>query len=654
MKNFMRIDSKESYENAVATLNAWAKAYYDDDAPIASDEEYDALYHEVLAYEQANPAQKSLFSPTVRIGGGVSEGFSKARHIKQMWSMEDIFSEQELGAWLKRGEKQNLSFVAEPKFDGASLNLLYEKGMLVRAITRGDGITGEEVTQNARVIKSIPLNIAYDGRIEIRGEVVIKKADFDAINEERARNGETLLSNPRNAAAGSLRQLDSAVTAKRKLLFIPWGVGEQNLGLTKHSEVMKFVRDLGFYRDDFFKILDADGLAGAYNELLKQRDEKDVMMDGMVIRVDDLARCEELGYTVKFPKFMVAFKFPAIEKTTRLLDVALQVGRSGVVTPVGVLDEVIIDGARVKSATLHNFDEIERLGVMKNDLISIIRSGDVIPKITSVFKERRDGTQTPIIRPKFCPECGSHLLDEGVFIKCQNLNCRARVINSIIHYASKKCLNIDGLGEAIINLLYEKGLISRVIDIYSLKFEDLMALEGFKDKKAQNLLDAIEASKGASLARFITGLGCEHIGEVAAKKIAQNFGEGWLEADFDEVKDLEGFGEEMANSLMDFIEVNKDEILALQSIVRPSFERKQITQNAFSGKSVVITGTLSRPRDEIKAELEGYGAKVAGSVSKKTDFVLAGSDAGSKLQKAVELGVSVIDEGEFERLKLEV
>ncbi|MBR8462854.1 NAD-dependent DNA ligase LigA [Campylobacter sp. faydin G-140] len=640
------------YEKAVETLNEWAKAYYENDTPIASDEEYDALYRWVVEFEEKYPEEISLFSPTLRIGGAVSDGFSKASHIKQMWSMEDIFNIDELNAWLKRGEKWGRKFVVEPKFDGASLNLLYENGILVRAITRGDGLVGEDVTINAKTIKSIPLKISYNERIEIRGEVVIKKSDFDAINEERVKNGEVVLSNPRNAAAGSLRQLDSSVTSKRKLLFIPWGVGEHSLKFTRHSEIMGFVRSLGFKRDEFFKVISADEIENAYNELLLKRDSKAVMLDGMVIRVDDIKDCEELGYTVKFPKFMVAFKFPAIEKVTRLVDIALQVGRSGVVTPVGILDEVMIDGARVRSATLHNFDEIARLGVMKNDYVSVIRSGDVIPKITNVFKDRRDGTEQIIERPKFCPECGSHLLDEGVFIKCQNLDCKARVVASIIHYASKKCLNIDGLGDAIINLLYEKRLITRIIDIYLLKFEDFLGLEGFKDKKISNLLNAIQMSKGCELSRFITGLGCEHIGEVAAKKIAENFGDEWLDVSYNELISLDGFGEEMVKSFVEFKDVNRNSILNLLAIVKPVAKKIQTIQNALSGKSFVITGTLSRPRDEIKVELESYGAKVVGSVSKKTDFVLAGTEAGSKLEKANELGVRVIDESEYERLKV--
>ena len=642
---------KKEYLEAVDTLNAWAKAYYTDDAPIATDEEYDELYHKVLEFERVNPGDISMFSPTKRVGGEVSEGFIKARHGARMWSMEDIFSFDELLAWLKRGDKEGLEFALQPKFDGASLNLLYENGALVRAITRGDGITGEDVTSNAKVIKNIPLQIAYNGRIEIRGEVVIAKNDFDEINFARAQRGEPQLSNPRNAAAGSLRQLDSAVTASRRLRFKPWGYGEQNLGLETYSQIMDFIYSQGFEREEFFKIYrTAEQIEEAYKELVAQRDSKPFMMDGLVVRVQSIAASEELGYTEKFPKFMVAYKFPAIEKTTRLLDVAFQVGRSGVVTPVGVLEPVNIDGAIVKSATLHNFDEIERLGVQKGDFISIIRSGDVIPKITGVFKQRRDGSQTPIERPRECPVCGSMLLDEGVFVKCQNLECKARVINSLIHFASKKCLNIDGLGEAIVNQLFEAGLVTKIADIYELTAQDLARLEGFKDKKIANLLGAIEASRTPALHSFIASLGIEHIGEVAAKKIAQIYPQNWRELSFGEVAAIEGFGEAMAESYAEFMQVNRQNLDEILRFVSPQAQIYETKQSAISGKTFVITGTLSKSRDEFKAILEANGAKVSGSVSKKTDFVLYGEEAGSKLDKARELGVAMITEDELRRM----
>ncbi|WP_299190040.1 NAD-dependent DNA ligase LigA [uncultured Campylobacter sp.] len=641
----------DEYRSAIDTLNAWARAYYTDDKPIASDEEYDELYSKAEKFEEQNPELALPYSPTKRIGGAISEGFSKLAHGAQMWSMEDIFDDADLLAWLARGEKSGAQFYVEPKFDGASLNLTYEGGVLISAATRGDGLVGEDVTQNARAIKSVPLQIPYAQRIEIRGETLIAKSDFDALNDERAANGESLFSNPRNAAAGSLRQLDSAIVAKRKLKFIPWGVGEHSLGFALHSQIMEFVRSLGFLRDEFCRICSgASEIRSAYEALHSMRASKDLMLDGMVIRVNELSKCAQMGYTVKFPRFMVAYKFPAVEKVTRLREINLQVGRTGAVTPVAVVDSVNIDGANVSNATLHNFDEIARLGLMKNDFVGIIRSGDVIPKITSVYKQRRDGTQSEISRPGRCPVCGEKLLDEGALIKCQNLDCKARVIGSLIYFCSKKCMNIEGLSDATITQLFESGKISKIGDIYALGVQDLADLEGFADKKISNLLGAINASKNAPLERFIASLGIEHIGEVAARKIAAAFGQDWLDASEDEILRLEGFGEAMARSLAEFCKINREKILNLSEIINPRPPETQTAKSAFTDRSVVITGTLSRPRDEFKARLLAMGAKVQGSVSAKTDFVLAGEDAGSKLQKARSLGVRVIDESEFEAL----
>ena len=641
----------DEYRSAVDTLNTWARAYYTDDKPIASDEEYDELYSQAEKFEEQNPALALPYSPTRRIGGAISEGFSKLAHGAQMWSMEDIFDDADLLAWLARGEKSGAQFYVEPKFDGASLNLTYEGGVLISAATRGDGLIGEDVTQNARAIKSVPLQIPYAQRIEIRGETLIAKSDFDALNDERAANGESLFSNPRNAAAGSLRQLDSAIVAKRKLKFIPWGVGEHSLSFALHSQIMEFVRSLGFLRDEFCRICKSvSEIRSAYEALHSMRASKDLMLDGMVIRVNELSKCTQMGYTVKFPRFMVAYKFPAVEKVTRLREINLQVGRTGAVTPVAVVDSVNIDGANVSNATLHNFDEIARLGLMKNDFVGIIRSGDVIPKITSVYKQRRDGTQSEISRPGRCPVCGEKLLDEGALIKCQNLDCKARVIGSLIYFCSKKCMNIEGLSDATITQLFESGKISKIGDIYTLGAQDLAGLEGFADKKISNLLGAINASKNAPLERFFASLGIEHIGEVAARKIAAAFGQDWLDASEDEILRLEGFGEAMARSLAEFCKINREKILNLSEIITPLAPQMQTVKSAFTDRSVVITGTLSRPRDEFKARLLAMGAKVQGSVSAKTDFVLAGAEAGSKLQKARSLGVRVIDESEFEAL----
>jgi DNA ligase (NAD+) len=646
--------TNEQYNQNVETLKKWAHAYYVEDNPIATDEEYDRLYHEVLAYEQAHPDKVREDSPTQRVGGPVLDGFVKARHIKRMWSMEDVFSTTEVREWLNRVEKNvgKCDYFCEPKFDGASMNLLYENGRLLRAITRGDGVVGEDVTANVRTIRSVPLRIGYRELIEIRGEVVIRKDDFEKINEERLEAGETPFANPRNAAAGSLRQLDPSVTAKRRLVFYPWGVGENSLPQTRLSEKMHFIYDLGFLRPPFEKpCRTLEEIEDFYQFLISKREEIPMMMDGMVIKVDDIEKEEQLGYTVKFPKWMCAYKFPAVEKVTKLLDVTLQVGRTGVITPVAEIEPVNIEGAMVSRATLHNFDEIERMDIRIGDHIIIIRSGDVIPKITKVLKERRTGREQPIERPTHCPTCGSELLDEGALIKCQNLSCPDRVINTIIHFAKKGCMDIEGLGNKIVEQLVKTGKIHDVLDLYSLTYDDLADLEGFKEKKINNLLRAIKATKGAPLHRLINALGIEHIGEVASKALALEFGLKIVDATYEALVAVDGIGEEMANSVLEFMRVNREKVLKLFEIIQPTVEKRvEAKENPFKGKTVVLTGTMSRPRGEIKTMLENLGAKVSGSVSKKTDFVIYGEEAGSKLTKAESLGVPTLSEEEMHRL----
>ncbi|MBS4313777.1 NAD-dependent DNA ligase LigA [Campylobacter vulpis] len=637
------------YLEKVALANLWMRAYYEKDEPLASDEEYDLLIREIRAFEEENPSLISKDSPTQKIAPTIQSQFKKSKHLSKMWSMEDVFDEEELRAWAKRAKCEE-GFFIEPKFDGASLNLLYEKGSLVRAATRGDGEIGEDVSLNVKEIANIPQKIAYEGRIEIRGEVVILKQDFEKLNEKRAKEGLNLFANPRNAASGSLRQLDTSITKERNLKFYPWGVGEHTLAFTKHSELMHFIRELGFLKDEFVRLCkDLNEVLLCYKELLALRENKPMMMDGMVVRIDDIALCKELGYTVKYPKFMAAFKFPALEKSTKLLGVSLQVGRSGVVTPVAILEPVNLDGVVVKSASLHNFDEIERLDIRINDSVSVIRSGDVIPKITKVFKDRRGENALKIERPKLCPVCESELLDEGALIKCQNLDCKARLVNSIIYFVSKKCLNIDGLGESIVELLYEKQKITSIESIFHLKFQDFEGLEGFKEKKISKLLNAIEEAKSCPLYRFITALGIEHIGEVAAKKLALSFDKQWYKKSFEEYKNLEGFGEQMALSLVEFTKVNAERIEAFYQLL--TLQKQEFdTQGIFYEKTFVITGTLSRPREEFKALIERLGGKISSSVSKKTHFVLFGEEAGSKLEKAKKLGVRCIDEAEFNAL----
>ncbi len=644
----------KEYKKSIEILNKWAEAYYTKDNPLVSDEEYDKLYKEVEAFEKNHPELIDKISPTQRVGGEILDEFKKATHLSKMWSMEDVFDKAELQEWVERVYKNVgiCEFYCEPKFDGASLNLIYENGILKQAITRGDGVTGEDVTHNAKAIKSILKNIDHKNLIEIRGEVLMPKDEFERLNKERLAAAEQPFANPRNAAAGSMRQLDSSITAKRKLLFQPWGVGVNSLGYEKLSDLMGFVYKLGFLSPPKRKVCKTiEDIQEFYDEFVEIRDSFDVMLDGMVIKVNDIKLQEKLGYTVKNPRWMCAYKFPAIEKMTTIKDIVFQVGRTGVVTPVAIVEPVNIEGVVVERATLHNFDEIKRKDIRINDKVIIIRSGDVIPKIIRVQLNYRNGTQKKIQRPTHCPVCGSELLDEGILLKCQNLLCKARVVNSIIYFASKKCLNIDGLGDKIVKLLYDKGLVKSVLDLFELKKEELLKLEGFKEKKVDNLLNSIKAIKGAECWRLVNSLGIEHIGEVASRKICEKFGIDFFGIGKDEILEIEGFGEEMAESFLEFLRVNEKLVKKLISVIEPRKpEIKKEINSPFSGKTVVLTGTMSESRDKIKEELQNLGAKVTNTVSKKTDFVIYGKDTGSKLTKAKTLGVTTITEEEMREM----
>jgi len=649
--------NKEQYIKAVELLNLYSYHYYVLDDPMTTDEVYDKLYHEVLEYEERHVEDILPSSPTQRVGDTVSEGFSKAPHLSRMWSLEDVFDSEGLQKWLIKTYKldKNITFYCEPKYDGASLNLIYEEGKLTQGITRGDGSVGELITQNVKTIRSIPLTIEHKERIEIRGEVVLYKDEFERINQERAVKGEAVFANPRNAAAGSLLQLDSSITASRNLVFLPYGVGENTLEHKLLSQRMEYIYSLGFKRPPLSTTCENfDEIEAVYEEMNKNRDSYAMMLDGMVIKVNEIAAQIDMGYTVKNPRFSVAYKFPAVEKITTLKEIVLQVGRTGAVTPVAIVEPTNIDGVIVERATLHNFDEIDRKDIRINDKVIILRSGDVIPKIIKVLEHERDGSEVKFERPTSCPVCGSELLDEGVLLKCQNLTCEARVINSIIYFASKPCLNIDGLGSKIVEALFESGLVKSVIDLFDLTLEKLLTLEGFKEKKAQNLLDSLEAAKGSEYWRFVNSLGIEHIGEVASKTLSARFGSSFVDASKEELVALEGFGEEMAESVLEFVRVNRETILKLQEILKPlePLQREEAKENPFKGKSVVLTGSMSESRDVIKEMLEALGAKVVSSVSKKTDFVIYGEDAGSKYDKAVDLGVAVLSEQEM-REKIE-
>ena len=669
------IKNHEEYKKAVETLKKWAYYYYVLDNPLVTDEEYDRLYREVEEYEKAHPDEIDPTSPTQRIGDVVLDEFEKSKHITKMWSMEDVFDRGEFKEWHERVKRligdEKYSYYIEPKFDGASLNLIYKDGKLIKAETRGDGEIGEDVTLNAKTIKSIPLEIDYKNLIEIRGEVLISKKDFEKLNEERIKKGESTFANPRNAAAGSLRQLDPKITASRPLLFYPWGVGypievlisdevseeqyrkdkEEFINKFKtYKNLMDFVYSLGFKEPPKRGECDSENIEciyKKYDEFVKIRDEIPVMLDGMVVKVNELNLLDKLGYTTKYPRWMVAFKFPAVEKESVLKDVVVQVGRTGVLTPVAILEPVEIGGVIVERATLHNFDEIERLDIRIGDHVIVIRSGDVIPKITKVLYYKRTGNEKPIPRPTHCPVCGAEVLDEGAIIKCQNLSCPARVVNTIIYAASKNCLDIEGLGESVAKLLYEKGLVKDITDLFKLKVEDLKKLPGFARKKAENLINAIKKVKGIECWRFVNALGIEHIGEVASKKICESFGVEFYKHNPEEFYKIEGFGPEMVKSITEYVKVNKEKIEKLIKLIQPINPKKEIKNSPFTGKTVVLTGTMKKPRGEIKELLESLGAHVSSSVSKKTDYVIVGVDPGSKLEKAKKLGVKILEEDEM-------
>ena len=644
------------YKKSIKKLNLWSKHYYVLDDPITTDEVYDKLYHEVVEYEEEYPDALQANSPTQRVGDMISEGFTKESHISRMWSLEDIFDKEGLDKWLTKTYKldSSVTFYCEPKYDGASLNLIYENGVLVKGITRGDGTIGELITQNVKTIKSIPLTIEHKEQIEIRGEVVIFKSEFEKINRVRLAVGDALFANPRNAAAGSLRQLDSSITAARNLVFLPYGVGVDSLEFKLLSDKMEYIYSLGFRKPPQRAVTKGyDEIEEMYEIMNRDRDSYEMMLDGMVVKVNEISSQIDMGYTVKVPRFAVAYKFPAVEKITTLKEIVLQVGRTGAVTPVAIVEPTDIDGVVVERATLHNFDEIVRKDIRLGDKVIILRSGDVIPKIVKVLSHERDGSEVKVEKPTLCPVCKSELLQEEVLLKCQNLECDARVVNSIMYFASKPCLNIDGLGVKIVEQLFHEGFVKSLLDLYDLTLEKLLTLEGFKEKKAQNLLNSLENAKGCDYWRFINSLGIEHIGEVASKTLAEQFGFTWVDTTKEKIVECEGIGEEMAESVLEFVRVNREAIEKLQAILQPiePMKREEAEENPFKSKTVVLTGTMSESRGTIKEMLEELGAKVSGSVSKKTDFLIYGEDAGSKYDKAEKLGVKTLTEEEMRTLK---
>ena len=646
--------SEFNYKQEIKKLISYAHFYYNLDDPEVSDEVYDKLYHQVLDYEMKYPELIDVNSPTIRVGGNISEAFNKAEHLSKMWSQEDIFDFEELNKWEERVRKDfdNFSFYLEPKFDGASLNLIYENGILIKAITRGDGKIGENVLENAKTIRSIPLEISYKDLIEIRGEIVISKTNFDNINAQRLKKDESIFANPRNMASGSLRQLDTKKTASRKLVFYTWGLGKHNLKINSNYDMMRFIYDLGFIEPHIReKATSIKEVQEIYKQSIQKKENIDIALDGLMVKIDEINIQNSLGYTVKNPRFSVAYKFPAEEKQTIIKDIIYQVGRSGVITPVAILEPTLIAGAMIERATLHNFDEIAKKDIKIGDNVLLVRSGDVIPKITKVLKTFRDeSVLKDVIKPTICPSCDTKVEQDGILLKCVNNSCPSRTLGLFIHFCSRNALNITGLGDKIIEIFLKHNILTDLISIFNLhqSKEEILNIEGFKDKKVNNILNSIEKSKNIPLAKFIYALGIDMIGLVSATRIAEVFGLGFININYQDLDKLDGFGDKVIISYTSYMQNNQDFVTELFDIVKPKIEIKTINENSiFNQETIVITGVFSMPRDSIKKQLENYGAKVTSAVSKKTSRVIYGEKAGSKYDKAVKLDIITMNEEEY-------
>lgn len=642
-------------------LTRYGYEYYTLDNPTVSDFEYDRLMRELIEIESENPELVTPDSPTQRVGGEISEGFEEVSHTVQMQSLSDVFSKEELFEFDARVraalEVQCVDYVTEMKIDGLSVSLEYTDGVFTRGSTRGNGFIGEDITQNLKTIQSIPLRLGEPlPFLEVRGEVYMPQKSFLRLNEQREAEGETLFANPRNAAAGSLRQLDSKIAAERGLDIFVFNVQQiEGKELRGHRESLDYLKSIGFKTipgDRIFK-----GIEEAYAEVLRIGEERGNLtfdIDGAVVKVDSFAQRELLGTTSKTPKWAAAYKFPAEQKRTKLLDIVLQVGRTGVVTPNAVLEPVRIAGSTVSRATLHNIDNIRAKDIRIGDTVVIQKAGDIIPAVTEVIKEARNGDEKPFSMPEVCPVCGAPLVrEEGeAAVRCTNSNCPAQQLRSIIHFVSKPAMDIDGLGASVVEQLLDEGLISDCADIYSLKFDDLVSLERFGRKSAQNLIDAIERSKEQGLDRVLVGLGIRMIGSRAAQILANEYEniDALIDASAEELSGVSEIGAKMADSLCAYFKQEKslDIIERLRCAgVKLTYEAQR-AGDALSGKTFVLTGTLpTLKRNEAKSLIESNGGKVSGSVSKKTDFVVAGEEAGSKLEKAKSLGVSVISEAEL-------
>ena len=663
---------KKRVDELRAEINNHNYRYYVLDAPVTSDAQYDKLLRELQELEARHPELITPDSPTQRVGAAPAQEFGEVRHRLPMTSMDNAFDEAEAREWGERvrkglGTDAAVRYTAEPKFDGTSISLRYEEGVLVQAGTRGDGSTGEDVTLNVRTIRTVPLKLHGKGWpkvLEVRGEIVIPKQAFEKLNAEQLKQGGKIFANPRNAAAGSLRQLDPRVTATRPLSFFPWGLGEVSGGKVSdhYSGVIEKLHDWGFRITDLFRTLSSvDDCLAYYAEIGAAREKIPFEIDGVVYKVDDLAARERLGFTARAPRWAAAHKFPAQEETTVVEDILASVGRTGVITPVAQLRPVHVSGVTVTNATLHNQDELERKDVRIGDTVIVRRAGDVIPEVVMVILEKRKKGARKWRMPEKCPQCGSEVVrEEGESAhRCiGGLYCPAQRMGALLHFASRRAMDIEGLGDKLAELLVTSGMAETVADLYKLKDKKqaLVDLERMGEKSAQNLIDQIEKSKGATLPRLLHALGIPQVGEATALALAQHFGEldAIMQADAEALQEVAGIGPNVAGEIHSFFHQkhNQDVLKALREAgVEPEPIVISRKPRPLAGKTFVLTGSLAgMSRDEAKEKLIALGAKVAGSVSKKTDYVVVGEEPGSKADKAKELGVPVLSEKEFLKL----
>jgi DNA ligase (NAD+) len=645
-------------------LNQYNYEYHVLDKPSVPDAEYDRLMQELIALEAEYPELKTKDSPSQRVGGKALDAFAKVEHRTPMLSLANAFNEGDLRDFDRRVRQEvgDVKYVCELKIDGLAVSLRYQDGYFVQGATRGDGLIGEDITENLKTIRSLPLRLKENVTVEVRGEAFMPKKSFEILNQQRSERGEELFANPRNAAAGSLRQLDPKVAASRNLDLFVYGLANaEELGIDSHSEALDYLHELGFKTNPERRVCaNIDEVIQFVTSWHEKRAQLPYEIDGMVIKVDSFEQQEQLGATAKSPRWAIAYKFPAEEVVTKLIDIELSVGRTGVVTPTAILEPVRVAGTTVQRASLHNEDFIREKDIRIGDYVVVKKAGDIIPEVVNVLPERRTGEEVPFSMPTHCPECQSALvrLDEEVALRCINPKCPAQIREGLIHFVSRNAMNIEGLGEKVIAQLFKEGLVQDVADLYTLTKEQLMNLERMGEKSATNLLNAIEASKENSLERLLFGLGIRHVGAKAAKILAQQFEtmDRLSQATKEELMAIHEIGEKMADSIVTYFA--KPEVTDLINELRsygvnmtykgPKAVNNADTDSYFAGKTIVLTGKLEKlSRNEAKEKIEQLGGKVTGSVSKNTDLVIAGADAGSKLTKAQQLNIEIWDEARF-------